>query len=189
MNKEAIETIDYKGAKIFVEQDTDPSSPRTEYDNVGTMVAFREGYALGDEGHGFHYRDYSSWNELEEAICKAHEVAVILPLYLFDHSGITISTKPFSCPWDSGQVGFIFCTKGQVQKEWGGDVDKARDYLVGEVETYDQYLTGQIYGIRAEDAEGEELWSCWGFFGDGGKADGIEQAKQAIDEAINPVTQ
>jgi hypothetical protein len=30
---------------------------------------------------------------------------IIKGLFLYDHSGITISTGRFSCPWDSGQVG------------------------------------------------------------------------------------
>ena len=35
---------------------------------------------------------------------------VILPLYLYDHSGITMNTCGFSCPWDSGQVGWIYAS-------------------------------------------------------------------------------
>lgn len=42
-----------------------------------------------------------------------------LPLYLYDHSGITMSTTTFSCPWDSGRVGMIFCSHEEAVKEWG----------------------------------------------------------------------
>ena len=44
---------------------------------------------------------------------------IVLPVYLYDHSGIRISTSPFSCPWDSGQVGVIYCTKKKAVYEFG----------------------------------------------------------------------
>jgi hypothetical protein len=102
-------------------------------------------------------------------------------LWLYDHSGITMSTGAFSCPWDSGEVGFIYCSMETARKEWGfGDASdeeiraRAEKYLEGEVETYDAYISGQVYGYRIvetfgededEDEGGEELDSCWGFFG------------------------
>jgi len=42
---------------------------------------------------------------------------IMLPLYLYDHSGITMSTGKFSCPWDSGQVGWIYCTIEKAMEE------------------------------------------------------------------------
>lgn len=102
---------------------------------------------------------------------EIEKVAVMLPLYLYDHSGITISTAPFSCPWDSGQVGFIYVTLEDVRKEYScKNVTakiraKVEAQLRQEVETYDEYLTGQVYGYVVEDAEGEEIDSCWGFYG------------------------
>ena len=44
---------------------------------------------------------------------------VILPLYLYDHSGITMNTTGFSCPWDSGQVGWIYADADCIKKEYG----------------------------------------------------------------------
>ncbi|MBM7454496.1 hypothetical protein HNR62_000325 [Oceanisphaera litoralis] len=106
---------------------------------------------------------------------------LILPLYLYDHSGLTMSTGPFGCRWDSGQVGWIFATHQRVEFEWGGDWDKAKSYLEGEVETYDQYLTGDIWGFEVwehdeeedDPTEGELLDSCWGFFGDDPETNGM----------------
>lgn len=91
-----------------------------------------------------------------------------LPLYLYDHGGITMSTGSFSCPWDSGQVGYIYLPKKKIEEEFSGlkrTSDDFRTYLNGEVETYDQYLTGDVWGFVIEDPEGEQLDSCWGFFG------------------------
>jgi hypothetical protein len=100
------------------------------------------------------------------------DVAVILPLYLYDHSGITMSVGAFGCSWDSGQVGWIYVTKDKLAEEWDGDVAKAESYLKGEVETYDQFLTGDIYGFEIWEHEegespdtGEDVDCCWGFYG------------------------
>jgi hypothetical protein len=71
----------------------------------------------------------------------------MLPIYMYDHSGITISYKPFSCPWDSGQVGWIFMNKDRVRREFGVKriskkvMDKVRSVLIAEIEDYNEYLT------------------------------------------------
>jgi hypothetical protein len=93
---------------------------------------------------------------------------VILPLYLYDHSGITMSTGSFSCAWDSGQVGWIVCDKETVDKEFNGDWELAEKCLQLEVEVYDQYLTGDVYGFIVEEFDGDdwhEVDSCHGFYG------------------------
>ena len=48
--------------------------------------------------------DALTMNDLLELIGELENV-VILPLYLHDHSGLTMNTSGFHCPWDSGQVG------------------------------------------------------------------------------------
>jgi hypothetical protein len=93
------------------------------------------------------------------------DYVVILPLYLYDHSGITMNTAGFSCPWDSGQVGWIYTTYDDVRKEYGSlDVVKAENLLKSEVESYDCYLTGQCYGFKLYEND-NEIDSCWGFLG------------------------
>ncbi|WMC09544.1 hypothetical protein PU634_10490 [Oceanimonas pelagia] len=105
---------------------------------------------------------------------------IYLPLYLYDHSGITMSTGSFGCPWDSGQVGWIFVTYREVLESWTdwkritpARAEKVGDYLRAEVEVYDLYLTGNVWGFEAyehdEDEDPEDgvfLDSCWGFYGD-----------------------
>jgi hypothetical protein len=136
------------------------------------MVCFHSRYNLGDK-HDYKHSNYRGWSEMANAIIKNEKVGVILPLYLYDHSGITISTGRFSCPWDSGQIGFIFISKEKIRKEYGwknltkARLEKIEEYLKGEVKTYDQYLTGDVYGYRITDTDTEEeVDSCWGFYGE-----------------------
>lgn len=177
-------------------QDSDPLNPRTDYDNLGTMVCWHNRYNLGDKhdfrdpfdfalamvkehvpfkdfiqaiqrnevsnlylgdmGDYYHVMskvhnplnnsstwghtsitmnkdlellegrdeestmedlcDFASARELVDLCNKINHVA-ILPLYLFDHSGLTISTSDFNDPWDSGQVGYIYLDKETAMKE------------------------------------------------------------------------
>ncbi len=113
---------------------------------------------------------------ITDAVCDGY---VILPLYLFDHSGITISTSPFDCRWDSGQVGWIICDKETIDREFGGDRDLAKKCLEAEVATYDDYLTDNVYGFIVEDrdenddSEWEHVDSCFGFYGSDVRQNGM----------------
>ena len=94
---------------------------------------------------------------------------VILPLYLYDHSGITMNNDGFSCPWDSGQVGWIYASHQEVKDEYGNlcpeSLDRAENLLRGETKTYDHYICGDCYGFVIEK-NGEKVDDLWGFLGD-----------------------
>jgi hypothetical protein len=184
------DTTDFGDYRIEVKQDFDPINPRKDWDNFGHMICFHPRYDLGDE-HS--YKDVEAWvhdvsglyedeltdyldeDEISRCWDAAHANHIIMPLYLYDHSGITMNTTGFSCPWDSGCVGIIYVSLDEVRKEHGWKrITKARrkqieKYLTGEVSTYDDYLTGNIYGfmVTREDEDGEEvdIDSCWGFYG------------------------
>lgn len=150
------------GHRVAVVYDEHPESPR-EWDNLGTVVLVdRCRYTFGDES--------ADYDELRDLYNDPDHIA--LPVFMYDHSGITINTSGFSCPWDSGQVGVIYMTKAKAIENWGKKIltkavrQKAIDCLKGEIETLDQYLTGQVYGYIVTDPAGEELDSCWGFFGE-----------------------
>lgn len=179
--------MEYKGYNIEIEQDElNQDSPRN-WDNLGTIVCFHKRYNLGDTDHGYKSADYTSWDELETAIRKDNDVAIILPIYMYDHSGITINTTGFSCPWDSGQIGFIYVSKETARKEYGWKnitkerKEKLAEYLRNEVKTYDQFLTGDVWGFVIKDDTDEEVDSCWGFYG---RDYCEEDAKSIVDHIV-----
>jgi uncharacterized protein (DUF2249 family) len=153
--------------EIFV--DHFPSNPRTEWDNAGTMVCFHRKYRLGDK-HDYNSKDFDSWAGLKKQIIKDHDPAAILPIYMYDHSGVTISTTPFDCPWDSGLVGYIYISKEKARDEFEFKRLTAKvkqqiaEYLVSEVKTYDQYLRGDVYGFQILEGD-EVIESVAGFYG------------------------
>jgi hypothetical protein len=194
-----------------IEVDGDAESPRKAFDNVGTMVCWHHRYQLGDEQPSCTPEEYveglfdkcvdpkfpANLRRLRSpGILSSHYAR--LPLYLYDHSGITMNTTGFSCPWDSGQVGFIYCSLETAQKEFGTVGDKrgfkamveydgktmtleerAELCLKQEVETYDQFISGEVYWWCVEscetedgqppsdidDADWETVESCGGCYG------------------------
>ena len=166
---EPVETIEVNDVKVEIYQDEDPPNPRKEFDHLGKMVCFHRRYDLGDKHDFVRSEDFDGWIAMEKYLRDTRQAVIVLPLYLYDHSGITISAEPFSCHWDSEQVGFIYVDAATVEKEFGLLSKKARnkaeDYLLFEVEEYDQYLRGDVYGYRVLDKDGNEADSCWGCFG------------------------
>ena len=184
------ETIEYKGYQIVIETDDNAGNPRTEWDNLGTMACFHKRYSLGDDKktHELDSDDFANWAAMKKHIETVLNAAVVLPIYMYDHSGQTVNTTGFSCQWDSGQIGFIFITKEKARHEYSvkriSKKLKARltEYLISEVQTYDDYMTGSVYGYKVLDENEEELDACWGYYGDNHEKSGLmEAAKNAID--------
>jgi hypothetical protein len=176
MKHEHYEVIHYRGKTIEIDIDEDVESPRIDRDNVGTMVCFHRRYDLGDKHEFKEPEDFKKWWQ------ENGEGGVLMSLYLFDHSGLSISTGAFSCPWDSGQVGWIYCTAKTIEHEWGRypdaektPIERATSYLKAEVEEYDKYLRGEIYCYQVDDD------SCCGFYD---LEECIAEAKATVEHQV-----
>jgi hypothetical protein len=142
--------------------DPEPESPR-EWCNLGTMVHWHRRSNIGDEDIR-HLSDEYALEDLPDYFKRERGATVVLPVYLYEHSGQTVNTTGFSCPWDSGQVGFIFDTP-EGREQCGTPPELIEDVLRSEVEDFDRYLRGEVYGYVVE-RDGEHVDSCWGFHGD-----------------------
>ena len=169
-----IKLKDNKTLKII--QDEDIRSPRDEFDNLGTIVHWHPNYNLGDVRSN--RADYNSAEENVKG--NSNKDDVVIPIYLYDHSGLTVRTTPFDCRWDSGQVGFIKVSKEKIRGEFNVKrvskklEDKITEHLENEVKTLDQYLTGDCYGFQIVDNESAEVIdSCYGFYGSNMKDNGL----------------
>lgn len=163
---EPFETIEYRHHTIKLYYDEHPHDTPRDWDNLGNMYCFHNRYILGDP----HEMTVEGLQKLVSA-----PFVLSLPLFLYDHSGIAMSTSrgyPFDCPWDSGQVGYIWVFKDKIRKEFNVKYvtekvrAKAMAALEGEVVIYDQHLRGEVYGYVIEDENGDHVESCWGYYGD-----------------------
>lgn len=166
-------------------------SPRS-WDNLGTIVAWHSRYSLSEEDYS-DYRAFLEENtyqyfETDEGLENASDERlmdlfkkdhIILPVYMYEHSGVVLNTHGFSCPWDSGQVGFIYVSKEKVRSEYGVKritkklLEKVEGVLASEIEVYSDYVDGNVYGYVLKDKEGNDVDSCWGFIGSDFKMNGM----------------
>lgn len=175
--------VEHNGYNINIIRDSDPQSPR-DWGSLGTMYTMHRRYQPEKS-----FSDHFEWEEVfdrnRDLLSSFEERYIALKFYLYDHGGQSVSTTPFSCGWDSGLFGIIAVEVDKVKEEYGWKRitkerrEKIEGYLGGEVELYNQYLAGEVYGYTITECDNEENeldHSCWGFFGD----DGIEQL---VDEA------
>lgn len=191
-----IENYTHHGLTIRIVPDDHDDSPRG-WDNLGVMVCGHRNYNLGDvqiKGD-----EYDSVDHLLTTLVEDYEPTVVLPLYLFDHSGITIRSgppvdltelfipdrQPFTFDpggWDTSFVGFILDTP-ETRDMVGTPPDLTQEALEGEVETYATYLEGGVVGYMVEDENGNHLDSCFGFYDlDDAKAEAEDVAEHAAVE-------
>jgi hypothetical protein len=174
---------------LTIDHENYPENPR-EWDNFSTMVCFHRKYRLGDK-HTYNHNDYNGWDEMEKDIIKNENVGVILPLYLYDHSGITISTTPFHCNFDSGQIGFIYVSRktifGNIRgykiltKKLKGIVTER---LLNELKCYDQYLQNEVYSFEIVKDD-ERVEYCGGYYDlDECIKEGIDMVNDLINENV-----
>lgn len=154
------------------------------------MVCFHNDYKLGDEQIPDHYYnddgeyiEITSMAEVKEWIEYTYgKPAIILPLGLYDHSGITMYIGDTHDRWDGGAVGYIFVTKERIKKEYGVKrvtqkiLTIAEETLRNEVKTYDYYLRGEVFGYSIEGVD-----SCWGYYS---VDEAMAEAKNSIDGHI-----
>ena len=197
-------SVIYRGYTIKLESDDDPINPREDYESCfGRMICFHRRYKLGDP------HTYGTPYDVVLALTNKHEDELGVnpnddlgdgsaynivwePLYLYDHSGITMAVTPFSCRWDSGQVGIIYVTYDKLRKEFGlaegaaisvEQIAQAEETLKAEVAEYDKYISGQAYRMIIEK-NGEEIDSCGSLLG---SDYAMQYAKEAIDALCSTV--
>jgi hypothetical protein len=160
---------DYRLRVEFDEISAEHDSPR-DWDNLGTLITWDRGYRSPDENEFDSPEAFLEW---------WHDFSfdgVMLPVFKFEHSGVKYSTRSFSDPWDSGQVGFIYALGETL--EFNGfdptDKERAAEVLRSEVDTFSKWADGEVYWWSLEQAiecahchnvEWDHLDSVGGFIG------------------------
>lgn len=169
-----IEEILYKNHKIEIDYDDYPENPR-EWENLGMFVTYSSKYSYGDNVN--QGRIFDSRDELEECIHGIKDV-LLLAIYVYDHSGVSVSTNVPTCGWDSSCIGYIYASPDMIEK-WGTNADYAEKILIAEIEEYNQYLNGEVYKYTIEGPYTDE--SCAGYYDE---AAAIDEAKREIDATL-----
>jgi hypothetical protein len=186
MSNDIVHEEVYKGLNITIFIDDEPQSPR-EWDNAGTIACWHRRYSLGE------LQPKEMPDEFMRNKHISNKTHIILPVYMYDHSGITISTEhvyPYNDMWDAGQLGIIYISRKDAVKNWGTkkctkNVETtARTVLKGEIKDYDNFLRGNVYGYQVTD-NGEVLDMCWGFYPDDDDKNDYDYALREAKEAVD----
>jgi len=185
MSNSLVNEFNLESGKILeIHVDESSESPR-QWDNLGTIWCSHKKYNFKDDhAPKIDVDDYDGWEHIKKYLIRKEDAGIILPIYVYDHSDIDLSTEPFGDKWDSGQIGFIYCTKTKIKSEFHIKKitkklkERVIECLKGEIETYSQYVRGEVYGFKLiqidmSTQERIELESCWGFFGDDLEKNGI----------------
>ena len=185
--------IEYKGHTIKIVYDENYDSPDSWGDENLFLVGYhrdfwvdrakrtKEGKREGGISEGLaqsifnngKYEDGSINDEAKNYLKKYH----IFPLSAYIHSGVRLYLGTHKvCQWDSCQVGLVFASKSERKTR-----KKALKCVEGLIKTWNQYLSGEICGFQIEDESGEQIDSCYGFYGDEGIEQAISYAKSNID--------
>lgn len=172
---EAIQTIDYNGHTIKIFPDENPINPREEFDYLGTILYTSNHYLLGDKRVQV---------EEIEAVMESDDV-IFMSVFAYIHSGVVLKAtdeNPFTCQFDSGQCGIIYCTVEEAKEYWpelsGKDLElKVRECFVAEVDEFSKYLNGEVYGYVIDDGD-----SCWGFYS---VEDAIEEVQALLTSSFS----
>ncbi|MBY0379691.1 MAG: hypothetical protein K2P99_04755 [Burkholderiales bacterium] len=159
----------YQNLTVDIIVDDFPIHPRENSENLGQIYALHKRYQFSEIK--LDNSQCNSWQDEYSLIRKELDIALILPLYLYDHSGLAISLTPFSCRWDSGQLGYIFVTKKRLREFFDcrrisrNYLEKARKSLDLEVAEYNLYLQHEVYNVAVLDNTKQILDSCFGIYG------------------------
>lgn len=168
-----IKKIQHKGYEIELFYDSDADSPDVWGNEDNFIVYDHRDFTVKRDGF-----DPSDIFETMQKGKKLFEGFFFFPVYAYIHSGISLSlgrTGVHSCPWDTSFKGFALIKKGKGS----GTAEKAREIAQAIIDDWNDYLSGNIYGYRSE------FGSCWGYYGDEGRDQAIEEAKGEIDYEIN----
>jgi len=176
--------IEYKGYTITIEQDDDAQSPQDCGDDGAFLVAWHRDFYVEPPRKDLG-SDPQRWVDYYQ---KTHWQ---YPIEAYIHSGVALARAGCGnfCDrrWDvSNPVGFIALSK----KEWKTrDSKRAARYVDGLIETWNQYLSGDVWGytVTKKDEDGNDLLmpdqeeSCWGMYG---RDYCLEDAKRVVDYLV-----
>lgn len=187
---EALETLTHNGHTIEIHA-SEAESPR-DWDNLGTFWTMDRRYNSPDKMPRQNIfesmakvQGMAQTGTAETIEKRLVNKAIWFPVWKYEHSGVAYraaASNPFSCRWDSGQVGWIFVLKSDLRKAYNVKRLTAKirgiaaEILQSEVFTYSQWANGEVYSYTITDAAGNEVDSCGGFIG---WDDVIESAKAA----------
>lgn len=163
------------GWHVHIIYDDDPENPQDAMDTVGVIEDTDRAQA---ERLDFDPQQYADW------LREKHGATVVRALNV-SHG----SSQPHAEVWDPMPRSTDYVSAWQYDTPEGRSVfwrdgDGNDDWIVGmlehELQVYQQWVTGEVYGYILHDPDDEDRGSCFGFYGENGREHALDAA---MDEA------
>ena len=166
-------TITTEKPLLEINYEQDAESPR-EWSNVGYFFTTERGYQSPDgknhELYGIMIEaGYTSNNSKEHAENikklgkkRGYDVLEVYPIHRYEHSGVSYRVG-VGGGFDDSNCGFYIITK-ETAKEVGVKENDFLKAIESELETYNKWANGEVYGFTLFDKNGDVADSCWGFY-------------------------
>ena len=158
------QTIEYRGYKIEVKHDSDPEYPNDWWCDECFLVYQHRDFNI--ERDGFYPQNIHSYLEILNIIKNHSSLTIeqleeyndelstytdynkdyfIFPVEAYIHSGVSLSLFKGhkQCRFDSSVTGFILVARNYADD----NTEQAELYAEGLVETWNHYLSGNVYGF------------------------------------------
>ena len=167
-------TVNYRGVEIEIIPDENCESPDTWGDDGVFLVGYHRDFwverkdIISKDVAADIFRGEKNWGT--EQITKKYWC---FGLEAYIHSGVVLALS--NCgdfcdrQWDVSRLGLVL-----VSKEESRFSKKAREYAERLIETWNQYLSGDVYGYNIEQLND----SCWGYYG---YDTCLQEAKSIVD--------
>ena len=177
------QTVEYKGYKIEVKHDSYPESPNDWGCDECFLVYQHRNFNI--ERDGFYPQNIHSYLEILNIIKNHSNLTTeqleeyndelstytdynkdyfIFPVEAYIHSGVSISLFKGNkqCRFDSSVTGFILVARNYADD----NVEQAELYAEGLIETWNHYLSGNVYGFVTYENKpdyiiSKELFDRW----------------------------
>ena len=177
---------DYKddnGTVFNIYHDHGAPSPRETLDSEETLIILR-----GDMNSPDPFPDelkqiadecgttLTRWCNLNAIITALKERGYfVMPVYVLSHGVVHYSVHDFGDRWDSWMAGFAYCKP--VENE-----DYMRTAIEGDLDVYDAWANGEVYGISVLGPDGEVVDGENGFYhaGSFSMVDTIKEMMRAV---------
>ena len=160
-----VEEYEHAGIPVRIVHDEDAENPYYAFDQASELL-YSGDYDFKCKpvpAFGSWYRDEPSSAIMARWLTLFGGYALAIPWHLADYGSNGLQVWLHD-PDDDPASGFVVMTQATINKEWGGEREKAEACARAEFETFCNYVEQDVYGfIVAEGTEDED--PCFGFYG------------------------
>lgn len=165
--------ITYRKHNITIERCEHAESP-VQWGNEDIFLVYgHRSFSIARKG----FDPKEIYEHVSETKENMYDGYVVVPIYAYIHSGVSLSVSKNTCSWDTSMQGYVLISKEGFPEEVN-DYDYLAKSMVTE---WNDYLSGEIYRWETD------FDSCNGYYGDNAENlhHMLSEAKASIDGEIS----